>query len=366
MTQTGTEPPLVVLADVPDPEPVPPLVVPELAESPVVVVPDVFLETPSMSRQQPAIDRTLRLERRAPRFNARNVRVPPMSNATLRAASCEVKSFSRGRYELTPLRQRENCAAPQIFRGAAGVPRETRDQRSNPEGGMGLAAIAHRGERVTEPTTSEAFEIGDALRFGWTATWQNLKPLLLIGAVGAFCSMLSQALHQHPFLNLGVEIVQAGVTMVYLRMALSIGDGRPIDLQSTELLRGFLPFLLTLLFVCVVVVAGLALLVVPGIIWGTQFGLATLVSVDRKLDPVECMRESSRLTRGSRSKLFLFWLAMLGVNLLGCLALLVGLFFTVPTTLVALAHVYRRLEAHAMPASPAAPAPLAGPSALNP
>jgi hypothetical protein len=55
------------------------------------------------------------------------------------------------------------------------------------------------------------------------------------------------------------------------------------------------------------------------------------------------MKESWRITKGHKWQLALLFLALLGINLLGVLALVVGVFVSVPITLIAFAHAYRTL-----------------------
>jgi uncharacterized membrane protein len=62
------------------------------------------------------------------------------------------------------------------------------------------------------------------------------------------------------------------------------------------------------------------------------------------LGPVEALKQSGALTQGAKWNLFLFGLLLCGVNLLGALVLLIGLFATIPTTMVATAYAYRRLQ----------------------
>ena len=68
---------------------------------------------------------------------------------------------------------------------------------------------------------------------------------------------------------------------------------------------------------------------------------------------------SSAITRGAKWSLLLLGIFLAAVNLLGVLALFVGLLWTIPTTLVASTSVYRKLLARTMPA----PAPAAEPAA---
>lgn len=199
------------------------------------------------------------------------------------------------------------------------------------------------------------FEPSDELRFGWQRTLSNLKPWLWLGALGAFLSILQNALSRpgsavatRPLLVCGIHALQVGVTLAALRIALRLADGRPIgDLDLKVLLAGYFPFLLTHILFGLIVAAGMILLIVPGFIWGITYGFAPVLVAADGYDPVEALRESRRLTRGHRQALFSFGLLCLGVNILGALALGIGLFVTIPTTVIAMVHVLRRLQEHA-------------------
>jgi hypothetical protein len=92
----------------------------------------------------------------------------------------------------------------------------------------------------------------DALRFGWDATMANLKPLLLLGLVAAFLSLLHQGLAPPygarglaPLLALVVQVLQVGVAMVYVRWSLMLVDDQAMDTRSAVLFHDFFGFLLT-------------------------------------------------------------------------------------------------------------------------
>lgn len=113
-----------------------------------------------------------------------------------------------------------------------------------------------------------------------------------------------------------------------------------------------------------IVAGGFLLLVVPGVIWGLKYGYAGFLVVDRKLDPIEAIRESGRLTQGEKGQLFKLGLLLFCVNLLGAIALMVGLLVTIPTTVIAAAYALRHLQARAelrlqpsVEAPPMAPVP---------
>jgi hypothetical protein len=199
------------------------------------------------------------------------------------------------------------------------------------------------------------FVPADELRFGWRNTLANLRLWLWVGTVGAFLSILQNALSRmsgplamRPLLVLCVQALQVGVALAACRFALRLADDRPAgEFDPKVQLDGYFPFLLTHILFGLVVAAGFVLLFVPGVIWAVTYGFAPLLCAAEGYDPVESLRESRRLTMGHRRELFLFGLLCLGVNLLGALALGIGLFVTIPTTLIAMAHVLRGLQTQA-------------------
>ena len=96
-----------------------------------------------------------------------------------------------------------------------------------------------------------------------------------------------------------------------------------------------------------IVLVGLLLLVVPGVIAILGLMFTSYLIVDRGMGPIEAIKESWRMTKGHKGTLFLFTLTLLGLNILGFLALIVGLIVTVPISMLAVTHVYRKLAATA-------------------
>lgn len=86
------------------------------------------------------------------------------------------------------------------------------------------------------------------------------------------------------------------------------------------------------------------MLIIPAIYFSIRYGFAMLVTVDRGSGPVEALKQSSAMTVGVKWRILLFWLAMAGLNILGVLALIIGLIVTIPITFIAYLHLYRRLS----------------------
>lgn len=206
--------------------------------------------------------------------------------------------------------------------------------------------------------------VSDELRFGWQQALKDLRPWLWVCGFGAFFSILENALTRsrgevgtRPLLVLAIQALQVGVTLASFRIGLRVADRRSAgELDPKKLLAGYFPFLLTHLLFALIVAGGFILLVVPGIVWAVTYGFAPMLCAAEGYDPVEALRESRRLTKGHRRSLLVFGLSCLGLNLLGALAVGIGLFVTVPTTVIASAHVLRRLQARAPRAADASTA----------
>lgn len=215
-----------------------------------------------------------------------------------------------------------------------------------------------------ETATVRPFSIAEALRFGWETLKSNMNPLVVYGAIGAVLALVNSALQRGKgaILALGVQVLQALLLLVMIRVALKLLDGAKVELgDSAKYFNGFVTYLLTSILYGLIVFGGMVLLIVPGVIWGVQFGFSLFLSAERGLQPIEALKESSRLTRGVRWYLFEYALAVLGVNLLGMIALGVGVIFTVPLTVVSTAWVFRRLvdrePQEAAPVPPTFPTP---------
>jgi uncharacterized membrane protein len=102
-------------------------------------------------------------------------------------------------------------------------------------------------------------------------------------------------------------------------------------------------FLASLLY-GLIVLGGFILLIVPGIIWCLKFSQYKYFIVEKNAGPVEALKLSAQATDGAKWKLFSFGFVCLGINLLGLICLGVGVLFTAPLTMVAMAFIYRKLR----------------------
>ena len=134
--------------------------------------------------------------------------------------------------------------------------------------------------------------------------------------------------------------VALGLTTFSLRAHDNIQGVQIADLWNPG---PFWRFLGAHILTVIAVAIGFLLLVVPGIILAIGLSFVPYLVVDRGLGPIEALKESWRITKGHKWQLLLLLLALVGINLLGVLALIVGIFVTVPITMLAFAHAYRTI-----------------------
>ena len=205
------------------------------------------------------------------------------------------------------------------------------------------------------------FSIGDAVSFSWDAMKNNLGffipavlILFVVGAIpGGFQSMsayMGTALAAIWSLIFGIIsfVVGTFINMAQIRIGLKFCDSQVADFPDmvSDYPR-FLDFLVGSILYFLIVLGGLILLIIPGIYWAVRYHFFGYLILDQGMSPVDAIKKSGQITRGSWWHLFVFSLAMFGIWILGFLACCVGILFAFPVILVSIAYVYRSLLAAA-------------------
>lgn len=208
------------------------------------------------------------------------------------------------------------------------------------------------------------FSVKSALRFGWETFMKRPWFFVLATLIVAIAHILVNALTgasdnlltgsaEHPsivgvLLSIGLgTLINMGAVAFYLS---AHDNPDTVELSALWHPHPFWKYLGASILAWLAFALGLVLLIVPGIIFGLMFMFATILVIDRDLGPIEAMRESNRVTRGHKWNLLGLVLVLALVNVLGALALFVGLLVSVPVTLLALMQVYRILAGGAGPA----------------
>jgi len=177
---------------------------------------------------------------------------------------------------------------------------------------------------------------------------QTVALLLIIWGVSLVYGIIEDQIREQSALSFIVNLVffifNMIIAMGVIKIALKFHDGQKgkiADLFSC--LNLFFKYLLGSIVYALIVLGGLILLIVPGIIWAIKFQFFSYFIVDKELGPIESLKQSAKITKGAKWTLLFFGLLAGSINLLGALLLLVGLFATVPTTMMAEAFIYRKL-----------------------
>jgi uncharacterized membrane protein len=196
----------------------------------------------------------------------------------------------------------------------------------------------------------QELSIKAALSEGWRVT-KSRFPLLLaylgtvlaLGVVRVVVERPIDSTAVKVILGLGFQILTWYLTFNALGVSIKLIDGKEVSYAHFWRPQNkFWFYIVATLVYGVIIVGGTLLLVVPGIIFGLMFMFYGYVMAEKGRGPIEALKESKQLTRGVKWDLFLFSLVAIGLNILGVMALLVGVLATMSVTYLALAHLYRQ------------------------
>ncbi len=144
------------------------------------------------------------------------------------------------------------------------------------------------------------------------------------------------------------------VILWVINMLISIGFIKACLMMSRDVVpsiaelfsngRIFIPYLLASICYGLVILGGFILLIIPGIIFMIMFEMYPYLIIDKGLGPIQSLKRSCVITKGSRGRLAVFGLLLVLLNIGGLLCLVIGLFFTISISSIAACYVYDRLE----------------------
>lgn len=200
----------------------------------------------------------------------------------------------------------------------------------------------------------QGIPIEKAMKFGWETFKNNVEFILAVevasllaeGVVSIGSSWMDRIGGFHEWaMGIAYFVVTMIIQMGAVKIALKYRDGKKVEFAN--MFDGFdiLPvFMAAAVLRGLAVGVGLLFLIVPGIIIGIRFWFFGYLVVDERRGPIEAIQRSIAITNGVGIDLFLFGLLLMAVNFLGLLALGLGLFVSVPVTILATAYVYRYLN----------------------
>ena len=189
------------------------------------------------------------------------------------------------------------------------------------------------------------FSKGEVIKFGWSTTTGNLGLFVFAVLTILLIQLMPLLLTESVVVVIVGTLLGFVVTMGIMRMSLRFVDGDRgefVDLFATFPL--LVKYILASIVAGAIVMVGMLLFIIPGIFLGIRLQMYTWAIVDKQAGPIEALRQSWEMTRGSAWNLFLLGLLLGLVNMLGLLAIGVGMLVTAPLSMVAMGHAYRKLE----------------------
>ncbi len=206
-------------------------------------------------------------------------------------------------------------------------------------------------------TGRNQISIGEAVDFAWSAyrrRWRLLTGVLvaMIGAwvvlEGIVVATQRLGILAWALAHIAFFLCFAGMEVGLLRISLALEDGRNPRLADAFNHFDLAPvFLAGQLLYLAMVLAGLVLLVVPGIFLAARFALFGFQIASGNVGVLRGFKQSADLTRGATGRLAATLVTLFVFNLLGAAVLGVGLFVTVPISVLMMASIDRQLSATA-------------------
>ncbi len=186
------------------------------------------------------------------------------------------------------------------------------------------------------PALKKRFGLFTAVLLTILAAWVVLEIVVIAGQ--RFGILLWAVMH------LAFLIFLAGVELGLLQICRALRDGKTPAFAETF---AYLPlgpkFLAAQILYLLIVVFGLLVLVVPGIYLGVRYALFGFCFASGETNPLRCFQQSAILSKGATTSLLRILAALFVLNLLGASLLALGLFVTVPLSVLIMTDVYRQL-----------------------
>jgi hypothetical protein len=150
-------------------------------------------------------------------------------------------------------------------------------------------------------------------------SWEHMFGMASLGIFAAFFALLAGL-----YVLLVAPVFQFGGDMMFVQAARKIKPDFEYFIKG--FMENYLSIILANLLVISLVVLGLFALLIPGIIIACRLVFVSYIVMDKKLDPIEAVELSWKMTRGHGWKIFLMGLASFFIIIFGLILLFVGIF----------------------------------------
>ena len=197
----------------------------------------------------------------------------------------------------------------------------------------------------------KSFDKVGLLKEGWELLKKNYKlvGLILVAyfVYQAVTGLVQNTVKDTPLAfvaSVGFSLLTLFLEIGFLKIILKLVDGKQANFQELWAYpQYFLRFLGASILMGLAVMVGFILLVIPGIYLALRLQFTPFFVIDKDMATMDALKASWDLTNGMVVNLFLFALLLIALNILGAIALLVGLLVTIPVSIFAVALLFRKL-----------------------
>lgn len=197
------------------------------------------------------------------------------------------------------------------------------------------------------------FTISSVFDKSWKCTKSQLWILvgLLVGyiIISFTLSMFAMPAQQVSVGMIIVKMITIVISLVftlgYIKNLFQALDGiEPQFSAYGQQSRKILTYFLASILVSLMVIVGLFLFIIPGIYLALRLQFYLAFIVEENAGIVDSLRRSWAITRGEAGPLFLLWLAMLGILVVGLILFVVGVLIAYPVVYMMYCETFRRLN----------------------
>lgn len=210
--------------------------------------------------------------------------------------------------------------------------------------------------------STQVFEsnVGSSYSIGWALMQKFFLELLLLMVI-SFAAQIPVQLMSRGLQASGATpiMIFGGLLALLFGFLVSTPISYGINYVNLKLVRGekfdvtdvfmgfkenYLNVLLSALLTMVIIMAGFVLLIIPGIIFACKLAFVPYLVMDKKMDAVEAVKTSWKMTNGHSFTIFLMFLLAIPIVLLGLLLLIVGILPAIIWVSAASAALYHAVD----------------------
>jgi hypothetical protein len=169
------------------------------------------------------------------------------------------------------------------------------------------------------------FDIEDLRKLPWIfedEMGHNFNNLLALGSMGVFAAFFGLLAMLYGFLV--APVFKYGGDFIFVQSVRKIKPD--FELLVRGFIENYLHIILANLLVIALVVLGLVALIIPGIIIGCRLAFVAYIVMDKKVDSIEAVEMSWKMTRGHGWTIFFMGFVSFFILILGLCLIIVGVF----------------------------------------